>query len=51
MSKRMLALLLLMLGLASVDAVLDHENYAQGTETEEAGQVQKMDIDGCPLPK
>lgn len=50
MSRKLaLALLLVMVGLASWDAVLDHEDYTQGTLTEEDGQVRAAH-DGTPLP-
>ena len=48
-SKLALSLLLLMLGLASWDAVLDHEDYTQSTPTEEDGQVRTAG-DGTPFP-
>ena len=45
--KLALSLLLMMLGLASWDAVLDHDEYPQTTEDE--GQVRTME-DGTPRP-
>ncbi len=50
MSKKLaLSLLLVMLGLATWDAVLEHEEYAQTAE--EDGQVRAMGEDGLPAPK
>ena len=51
MSKKLaLSLLLVMLGLATWDAVLEHEEYAQNVVSEDGeGQVRVMD-DGTPRP-
>ena len=50
MSRKLaLALLLVMVGLASWDAVLDHEDYTQSTQIEEDGQVRAFS-DGTPSP-
>jgi len=54
MSRKLaLSLVLLMLGLASWDAVLDHEEFPQGASVseDENGQVRATFItDGTPIP-
>ena len=49
MRKLAVSLLLLMLGLASWDAVLDEAN-PQNTSVSEEGNARAMSLDGTPLP-
>lgn len=54
MSKKLaLSVLLVMLGIATWDAVLDHEDYAGSSVVvggDEDGQLRAMGEDGIPVP-